>query len=87
MDPAASQAGPVQLQKNEEVNMKAVINIEIMDDTSEELCNEQGITMENLHDLYKQGFEGIMQRIAHPGVKWELQVQITDNTKQEAQHG
>ena len=67
--------------------MKAVINIEIMDDTSEEFCNEQGMTKEFLHDLYKQGFEGIMRRIEQPGVKWELQIQITDNTKQEAQHG
>lgn len=67
--------------------MKAVINIEIMDDTSEELCNEQGMTREKLQDMYERGFSGIMQEIANPGVKWELQVQITDNTKQEEQHG
>lgn len=67
--------------------MKVCINIEIKDNTSAEVCAANGMSMEKMRYMYEQGFSGIMQGIVHPGVKWGLQVQITDNTKQEAQHG
>lgn len=62
--------------------MKAVINIEIMDDTSAETCAAHGMTMDKLHDMYTKGFAEILRHSVHPDAKWELLVHVVDNTKQ-----
>lgn len=61
--------------------MKVVINIEIADDTSAEVCAAHGITMDKLHDMYTQAFGQFLRECAHPACKWELLVHIVDNTK------
>ena len=63
--------------------MKACINIEITDDSSEELCAAHGMSMSNLQKMYTEAFANILRGV-HPAAKWELLVHIVDNTKQEA---
>lgn len=67
--------------------MKAVINIEIADDSSAEVCAAHGMSMDKLHDMYTKAFAEILKQAVHPDAKWELLVHIVDNTKQGAQYG
>lgn len=67
--------------------MKATISINIQDDTSLETMNKMCISSQMLHDMYREAFAGLIRKCAHPAAKWSVMVQITDNTKQEAQDG
>lgn len=67
--------------------MKAIISVEIQDATSLETINKMGISLQMLHDMYREAFAGLLRECVHPDAKWSVLVQVLDNTKQEAQHG
>lgn len=64
--------------------MKVQAYITLSDQTSEEQLAAAGISSGKLLEVYTEAFTNLLQGIAHPDVKVELHVVVTDNTKEDA---
>ena len=63
--------------------MKVQVNITLTDPSNEEQLVEAGLSSKKLLESYTEAFANILQGIAHWGVKVDLHVVVTDNTKEE----
>ena len=56
--------------------MKAHINIELWDDTTEEQLNDAGLTLNFLKNGYKNAFDNILKQAVAEGCEYSIEVEI-----------
>lgn len=60
--------------------MKAMVNIEIFDNSSISDLDELGVTTKFLKKCFEVGFEKYLQKLCEDGSDYTLSVEIEDNT-------
>lgn len=63
--------------------MKAIVTIEISDNSTPEVLAKYGQTYESVRMLTEQSFIELMEATSVPGSRYTVAVQIEDNTKVE----
>lgn len=63
--------------------MKVLVNITLQDQTSREKLAAQGVTSEQLLELYTEGFKTLLDDVITIGTKVDLHVAVMDNTKED----
>lgn len=56
--------------------MKAHINIELWDDTTEEQLNAAGFTLDFLKNGYKNAFDNILKQAVAEGCEYSISVEV-----------
>ena len=56
--------------------MKAHINIELWDDTTEEQLNNAGFTLDFLKNGYKNAFDNILKQVVTEGSEYSIEVEV-----------
>lgn len=58
--------------------MKAYINIELWDDTTEEQINAVGLTRDFLKNGYKEAFDSILKQAVAVGCEYSIDVEVEE---------
>ena len=67
--------------------MRVQINITFTDDTPEEVLIVAGSSQAKLCEFYTEAFANLLTSIEVAGIKKDLHVVVSDNTKEEENHG
>lgn len=62
--------------------MKAIVTIEIMDNTSEEELLKAGYNSNEMAYRYRKAFTQLTKAALHPGCEASISCVVTDNTKE-----